>query len=170
MSYESRIKSKADLLTYQLEEKGGSAVNITDWSMFFAFDLLGDLGFSKDFGQLETGIEHHAIKPIHHHIKLLGIFQTVPWLLYLLSSIPGAAAEYSDIFEFCASEIRSKRKAWSSEEDPCDISSWLIKAFEEKDVSAPPSAEALDDDSRVILLAGRLVMFLDPDLRDTHAY
>lgn len=78
--------------------------------MFFAFDLIGDMGFGKSFGQLSSGVEHPAIRPIHAHIKLLGIFQTVPWLLYLLSCIPGAASTYSEIFGFCAGEIRNKLK------------------------------------------------------------
>lgn len=83
---------------------------MTDWSMFWSFDLIGQLGFSKDFGQLSSGKEHSAIRPIHAHIKLLGIFQTVPWLLYLLSSIPGAASTYSEIFDFCANEMKARRK------------------------------------------------------------
>lgn len=73
---------------------------------------MGELGFSKDFGQLNTGQEHSAIRPIHAHITTLGIFQTVPWLLYLMSSIPGAAAAYSEIFGFCANEIRTKQKVY----------------------------------------------------------
>jgi hypothetical protein len=139
----------------QLEQRKGTALNITEWSMFYAFDVMGSIGLGKDFGQLSTGVEHPAIKPIHEHIKLMGIFQTVPWLLHLMGSIPGAAAAYSDIFGFCANEIRSKRKTWDSDKYPSDIASWLIKAVEEKDPSASPSDTALDDDARIILLAGR---------------
>ncbi|KXJ88976.1 cytochrome P450 [Microdochium bolleyi] len=151
-SYEPQIKAQVDALIRQLYSHG--QVNITDWSMFFAFDLVGQVGFSKDFGQLSSGKEHSAIRPIHAHIKLLGIFQTVPWLLYLLSCFPGAAATYSEIFDFCANEIRNKRKVRDKKQAPPDIASWLCKAFEEKDASAAPSAEALEDDSRILLLAG----------------
>jgi hypothetical protein len=41
---------------------------------------------------------------------MLGIMSTVPWLLNVLSSIPGAAAGYSDFFSFCAGQIREKHK------------------------------------------------------------
>ncbi|KAI4599031.1 hypothetical protein KJ359_002448 [Pestalotiopsis sp. 9143b] len=40
------------------------------------------------------------------------------------------------------------------EQDPADIASWLLKAVQEKDVSAAPSPQAIDDDARLILLAG----------------
>ncbi|KAF3020671.1 hypothetical protein E8E14_013057 [Neopestalotiopsis sp. 37M] len=153
-SYEPRVKSSVDALISQLKQRGESGVNMTDWSMFFSFDLMGQIGFSKDFGQLHTGQEHSAIRPIHAHIKTLGIFQTVPWLLYLMSAIPGAAAAYSEIFDFCANEIRTKQHNWDKGRDPSDIASWLIKAIQEKDVSAAPSPQAIDDDARIILLAG----------------
>lgn len=35
--------------------------------------------------------------------------------------------------------------------------SWLLKAVHEKDASAAPTAEALEYDSRLVLLAGRCV-------------
>ncbi|ETS80880.1 hypothetical protein PFICI_08409 [Pestalotiopsis fici W106-1] len=153
-SYEPRIMSGVNALVAQLKQRGEDGVNMTDWSMFFSFDLMGQVGFGKDFGQLHTGQEHSAIRPIHAHIKTLGIFQTVPWLLYLMSAIPGAAAAYSEIFDFCANEIRTKQQTWNKEKDPSDIASWLIKAVQEKDVSAAPSPQAIEDDARIILLAG----------------
>ncbi|KAH7036039.1 cytochrome P450 [Microdochium trichocladiopsis] len=153
-SYEPQIKSHVDALVRQLHARGETGLNVTDWAMYFSFDLIGQVGFSKDFGQLGKGEEHSAIRPIHAHIKLLGIFQTVPWMLYLLSSIPGAASAYSEIFGFCANEMRAKRKTVEKDEAPRDIASWLCKAFVEKDITAAPSAEALEDDSRILLLAG----------------
>ena len=44
------------------------------------------------------------------------------------------------------------------EQYPQDIVSWLLKAFVEKDVSASPSEDALHEDSRVIIIAGRCVL------------
>ena len=85
------MKFSVDALISQLKQRGESGVNMTDWSMFFSFDLMGQIGFSKDFGQLHTGQEHSAIRPIHAHIKTLGIFQTVPWLLYLMSTATSVA-------------------------------------------------------------------------------
>lgn len=37
---------------------------------------------------------------------------------------------------------------------PEDIVSWLLKAYKEKDVAAPPSETALHEDSRLVIIAG----------------
>lgn len=107
-TYEPRIKTKTDLLIDQLRQR--KSVNITDWSMFFSFDTMGEVGFGKDFGNLVNGIEHSAIRPIHEHIKMVGVLSPIPWLLYLLSSIPGATGAYAEIFNFCSDEIKAKQK------------------------------------------------------------
>lgn len=78
--------------------------------MFYSFDVMGEVGFSKDFGNLTTGVEHSAIKPIHEHIKIIGVLSPIPWLMNILGSIPGAANTYLEIFNFCSDEIRAKQK------------------------------------------------------------
>lgn len=78
--------------------------------MFYSFDVMGDVGFSKDFGNLTSGVEHSAIKPIHEHIKIIGVLSPIPWLMNILGSIPGSANTYLEIFNFCADEIRAKQK------------------------------------------------------------
>jgi len=46
------------------------------------------------------------------------------------------------------------QQTWDPEQYPQDIVSWLLKAVKEKDVSASPSAISLEDDSRVVIIAG----------------
>jgi len=153
-TYEPRIKAKADLFKSQLATKGATSMDVSTWSMFFSFDVMGEVGFGKDFNNLTSGVEHPAIKGVHAHMTMLGIMSTVPWLLNVLGSIPGAAAGYSDFFSFCAGQIREKHKTWDGEKYPQDVVSWLLKAVKENDVSASPSPEALEDDSRVMIIAG----------------
>lgn len=78
--------------------------------MFFAFDVMGDVGFSKDFGNLASGREHPAIKGIHDHMSILGLLSLVPWFLYIVGCIPGAASGYTGFFSWCSNEIREKQK------------------------------------------------------------
>ncbi|KAF2845119.1 cytochrome P450 [Plenodomus tracheiphilus IPT5] len=153
-TYESRIKAKADMFRIQLSKNVGKPMDISAWSMFFSFDVMGEIGFGKDFSCLTSGVEHSAIKGVHSHMSMLGIMSTVPWLLNILGSIPGAAAGYAEFFSFCAGQIREKHKTWDAEEYPQDIMSWLLKAVKEKDISASPSAIALEDDARVMIIAG----------------
>ncbi|KAF1347461.1 putative benzoate 4-monooxygenase cytochrome P450 [Lizonia empirigonia] len=152
-TYEPRIKIKADAFVRQLRQSS-KAFDASAWSMYYSFDVMGEVGLGKDFDNLSSGQEHPAIKGVHDHMTMLGILSTVPWLLNLLSSIPGAAAGYSSFFSFCSNEIQAKNKTWDSEKYPQDIISWLLKAVKDKDVSASPSPEALEDDTRVVIIAG----------------
>ncbi|EUC45093.1 hypothetical protein COCMIDRAFT_96502 [Bipolaris oryzae ATCC 44560] len=153
-TYEPRIKAKADLFKSQLANKGEASMDASTWSMFFSFDVMGDVGFGKDFNNLKSGVEHVAVKGVHEHMTMLGIMSPVPWLLYILSSIPGATAGYTDFFSFCAGQIREKHQTWDSEKYPQDVISWLLKAIKENDATAPQTAAALEDDSRVMIIAG----------------
>ncbi|KAH7076045.1 cytochrome P450 67 [Paraphoma chrysanthemicola] len=153
-SYEPRIKVKTDIFISQLAKRSGEPMNVSAWAMFFSFDVMGEVGFGKDFNNLGTGVEHQAIQGIHSHMSMLGTMGQIPWLLNVLSCIPGAASGYTEFFSFCAGQIREKHKTWDGEKDPQDIVSWLLKAVKDKEPSASPSAEALEDDSRVVIIAG----------------
>ncbi|KAJ0114720.1 hypothetical protein J7T55_004964 [Diaporthe amygdali] len=176
--YQPRIKAKSDLLKERIQDRAGQPIDITKWAMFYSFDVVGEVAFGKDFANLVTGIEHSAIKPIHEHIRVFGVLSPLPWLMNILTCIPSASSIYTEIFSFCANEIRAKQKvsyqfvaltpvaryfvtdvrftpkSWDNEEYPNDIVSWLLKAVFEKDASAAPTKEALDYDSRLVLLAG----------------
>lgn len=93
-----------------MQERARQPINITKWAMFYSFDVIGEVAFSKDFGNLMTGTEHSALIPIHKHIKALGVLSPVPWLMNLLTCLPSASNVYSEILAFCADEIRAKKK------------------------------------------------------------
>ncbi|KAL5341380.1 cytochrome P450 [Aspergillus crustosus] len=65
----------------------GESVNIADWLNWFAFDLIGELGFSESFDQLEKGKSHSWIVVISAHVKSIAIamslnyYPTIKWLL-----------------------------------------------------------------------------------------
>ncbi|KAL4801865.1 cytochrome P450 [Aspergillus unguis] len=152
-SYEPRVRGKVDLLISRLESQG-EEIDITTWAMFLSFDIMGVVGFGKEFNNLVTGVEHPGIKAVHDHMAMLGTMGHIPWLLNLISHIPGATAGMTGFFSWCEDEVVQKFKRWDINEEPQDVVSWLLKAYVEKDVSAPPSANALHQDSRAVLVAG----------------
>lgn len=70
---------------------------------------MGDVGFSKEFGCVANETEHPAIQSIHEHLAVIGIVGHIPWLLYIVARIPGAAAAYSG-FNWCGDEMDAKIK------------------------------------------------------------
>lgn len=153
-SYIPRIQSKTNRFVSHIENSQHQPLDATAWGMFLSFDIMGDVGLGKEFDNLGSGVEHPAIKAVHDHMAIAGVLGHIPWLLHLISRIPGAASGYSSFFEWCGGEIERKWKTWDKNQVPQDLVSWLLKAYMEKDVSAPPSREALDQDGRVIVIAG----------------
>ena len=82
--------------------------------MFLSFDIMGDVGFGKDFHNLTTGVEHPAIKGVHDHMAAGATLLQVPWFLYILCRIPGAVSSYRSFFKWCADEIERKQKVCNS--------------------------------------------------------
>ncbi|KAE8316235.1 cytochrome P450 [Aspergillus transmontanensis] len=161
--YEPRVIAQAKKLTAQVEANQGKPLDVTTWSMLFTFDIMGDIGFGKDFGNLTTGKAHSAISAVRDHMRVIAVVSHLPWLLNMLGKIPGAAAGYQGIFKWCTDQVETKRKVSSPlyafgladhDKYPQDIISWILKAFIDNDVSAPPSEPALHDDSRVVVIAG----------------
>ncbi|BCS28549.1 cytochrome P450 [Aspergillus puulaauensis] len=152
--YEPNITDKVDLLISHIAKNQGKAINATSWSMFLSFDIMGNVGFGKEFNNLLTGVEHPGIKAVHDHMAILGTMGHVPWLLNIISHLPGATSAMAEFFKWCEDEVVQKHQNWDINEYPRDIVSWLLKAYVEKDVSAAPTANALHEDSRAVLVAG----------------
>jgi hypothetical protein len=109
-SYQPRLKSKVDLLLAQLEQREGEPVNVSNWAMFFAFDVMGDLGFGKDFHMLEKGKEDEATKGIHNNMAAFGILYHVIWLLHWMITIPGLGGAVAKFRDWCETQVVEKQQ------------------------------------------------------------
>ncbi|KAH7382175.1 cytochrome P450 [Pyrenochaeta sp. MPI-SDFR-AT-0127] len=153
-SYEPRIKAHTDMLVQQLRIRADQPLDISTWSFFYSFDVMGDLGFGKPFTNMETGEEHPGIRAMHDHMWILGVVQAIPWLPVLVSAIPGANVGLEEFFGICENVLEQKKKNFDNEKEPTDIVGWLLKAIQEKEPSASPTKESLSDDTRGVIIAG----------------
>jgi hypothetical protein len=88
----------------------GQPINATVWSMFFTFDVMGDVAFSRDFGNMRAGTEHLALRQMHGLISTIGVVTAISWLPNLLSDIFGARRGVAAFFDFCNSVLADKQK------------------------------------------------------------
>ncbi|KAL4922111.1 cytochrome P450 [Aspergillus aurantiobrunneus] len=155
-TYEPRLRHKVDVLISQIKSRLDEPLNISQWTMYLAFDVMGLVGFSKDFRQLEDAVEHAAIKELHGQMLILGILKPVPWVLTILGAIQGLVGDYGQFMTYCADRIAEKKAEWATSESkvPQDVISWLLKAIDEKDQSAPPGDQALNEDGRLMIITG----------------
>lgn len=125
-TYESRIVEKIDLFLSRIGT--GKPVDVTEYSEFLAFDIMGDIGklrvadkkkrsycslragFSKDFHMLESGREHPAMTGLHESMTAIAVVGAMPWLLSALSRIPGATGGYDRFTSWCSQQLEAKKK------------------------------------------------------------
>lgn len=82
------IDDTIEFLITRLNQSGGK-VDLGDWLHYFAFDVLGEVAFSRKFGFLDEGIDvEHAIKTIDDSQWYNGIVGQVPELDHLLRRNP----------------------------------------------------------------------------------
>ena len=51
----------------------------------------------------------------------------------------------------------ASERASLKDQEPRDVMSWLLKAKEDGDPSAPPGDQAIEEDARLLIIAGRYV-------------
>jgi hypothetical protein len=112
MSYEPLVTAKASVLLAQIRLHMGQtgSIDATQWSAFFSFDVMGLIGFGKDFHQLESAVEHVAIQRLHDSLTVLGRLSPVPWTLGLLGSIPCLMGSYTEFIEYCWTQVEDRKK------------------------------------------------------------
>lgn len=104
------MKAKTDTLISQIRKLENSPVDATDWSMFFSFDVMGEVGLGKDLETLRSGKTHPTIKGIHDSMAIIGLLTPVPWLLTMLAAVPGAASKLTAFMNYCAGQVKDKQK------------------------------------------------------------
>ncbi|KAF1851981.1 cytochrome P450 67 [Cucurbitaria berberidis CBS 394.84] len=152
--YLPRVKAQTDILLQQLMNRAGQPMDISEWAMFYSFDVMGDVGFGNPFTNMATGREDPAIYAMHKNIWPLGMILTIPWFPLLVGAIPGAKAGLSEFYGVCTKTLEDKQKMFESDKEPTNVVAWLLKAIEEKDVSASPTHESLAGDTQGVILAG----------------
>jgi len=114
---------------------------------------MGDLAFGKDFGMLEAGDAHWAIKYLNDSMDPMG-FQFPSWFYKLAMAIPGALKHYVEFKDFCSAQL-ANRVAVHDKADPDrpDITQTLIEHYQKSD-NQKQLWPMLCGDSRLIIVAG----------------
>lgn len=111
--YDSRVKGYANDLVGQIKSFGGKPLNASLWFNYYSFDVMGELAFGKSFDMLKTGEKHHAIKLLHEGTRPVGIFSPMPWLMILMTRIPGLSAGYQRWISFCEEQAEKRKQVFS---------------------------------------------------------
>ncbi|CZR50296.1 uncharacterized protein PAC_00168 [Phialocephala subalpina] len=115
-------------------------INFADWTSFFAFDAMGDLGFGNDFGMVEKAM------------KMRIVWMTLPWCKYIVNYLPidDEMKEQTKQFVKFGNERFDARKAKGTTR--ADIFSHLL-AHDQESGGRILEVE-LREDAKAIIIAG----------------
>lgn len=91
---ESAVQQYVDLLIRKLGEEskhGKIPLNLREWFNYYAFDVIGNLGFGSDFSGLEHSKYHPWVRAVTQNVKEYSFLQVLmylkfQWLVHLIAN------------------------------------------------------------------------------------
>ncbi|KAI0427569.1 cytochrome P450 [Xylaria sp. FL1042] len=161
--YENLVLRYVELLAHQIEnqvhEKSsttspkGPIINVTDWFSWFAFDVMGEFGFSRSFQMLQDRKWHSKIRLLVDGMSAGSSLTPVPWLAQLGKSVMPRVSlvkNWNSMLQWC-SECMDERRQMKGEY--LDLSHWLINAYIE-DGYRQTDLAWLNGDAVTLIVAG----------------
>jgi tryprostatin B 6-hydroxylase len=146
--YEKRISQYNDALVARITECEGQVINASQYMNWWAFDIMGNLAFNRDFGMLEKAEAHTAIDMLHEAMAVQA-WKLPTWAFRIMVAIPGLSSNYWKFIDYCDEQLK---KRLAHEPSTPDIMSTLIKTLETD--GSEDSMRTLQADSRTIIVAG----------------
>lgn len=114
--YETRVLHSANDLDNAFLQLVGKPINISVWFQYFAFDVMGELGFGQNFNQVKTAKSHFETDFLRNGMSLLAVVTPVPWLYHLGRSVPCLTRQWEELLSWSARQ--AKRRVEVSLADP----------------------------------------------------
>lgn len=111
--YHPRVSRQVSLLRDRIAQAGSHPVLVNELMQWFSFGLIGDVGFSEDFGTTDWEY-HRANQNLHSALTLLGPFSPAIWIARLgFAFIPGLwkVKDWFEMLAFCDGCIERRVKA-----------------------------------------------------------
>ncbi|KAL5404942.1 hypothetical protein PMIN06_004993 [Paraphaeosphaeria minitans] len=144
--YEPRINRHTRLLLEKLKEHAKKpSVRISSWIGFFAFDVMGDIGYNRGFGMLEKGEEDEMIEMVHKSMANMSTFGHIPWAVGMMLRTSVGAKDLLTFMKVVQDVLIERKKITPAEPD---VFSYLI------DETKEDIPKNLNADSRLMIVAG----------------
>ena len=155
--HEAKVLKHVDQLDkcIGLDVKAQKTSDTRNLFLWFGFDVMGDLVFSKPFGMLQNQEWHHIIVRLQRALSLLGPFSPAPWLVQIafkLSPRLGVLKDWFDTVAWCKTQMRN-RILHGNADQTLDLAHFLM----EKDTHTQEKDQWfwLEGDSLLAIVAGR---------------
>ncbi|KAL8283453.1 hypothetical protein RQP46_005863 [Phenoliferia psychrophenolica] len=130
--------------------KAGTVVNMTDWSIFLTFDVMGIAAFGESFGLVKSGKGNFYVSTLERALHAATIVGEIPWLIPLIMSLP-LGREQKDLYDFSL-EMTLKRLKRGDVAARRDTFHYLVG--ENQETKAHRNIWEMDADTRLLIITG----------------
>ncbi|KAH8649991.1 benzoate 4-monooxygenase cytochrome P450 [Xylariales sp. PMI_506] len=156
--YEPRIIDYTNQLLAQLSKQEDQPIDVSDWSNFYSFDVMGDLAWGKSFGMLQHGVKHYFMNALHADMTNIGLFGHLIWLFPIVKATPILNSENKKFLNWLGEQVADRRKMKPSRPD---VFSWLLEYHErpgqrtaQEELNLQQVSHILSGDAYLIAVAG----------------
>ena len=155
-SYLPRINDITNRLCERFAGFNGRAITVNDWCHFYTFDIMGDLGFGRSYGQIESGSAHPAITKVQNFLKAGVIAVQMLWAVNFLQLIPGLDDPMRELKEWAEQLLkeRDERTTEKEREENRDLMSYIEESRRVVDNRWPMSDKDIAEDAVTLQVAG----------------
>lgn len=95
--YEGALVNNMEIMLRQLAKRANAdeAVDIDDWGMFFAFDMISEVGFGRNLGLLEQGKLSPILEQLEDLMKFQQVVNNRPYMIEVTRQIPTPKGAYA---------------------------------------------------------------------------
>lgn len=111
-NYESKVKLILSDWVNQLRSREGQVLDITHWIHIFAFDVMGDIGFSQHWGVVKDGGVPPALHLLTASLGPMGRLGRVGWIGKFLVSLAyqlGVESQFAKFVEWSRIVLKARR-------------------------------------------------------------
>ncbi|USW57042.1 Putative cytochrome P450 [Septoria linicola] len=133
---EPYVDDAVRVFTNEMGKRVGKVVDIGYWAQLFAFDVIGEVTFSKRFGFMDVGQDDGSVQQIERALKCASWIGQVPGLYWLhdflmpyIGNHLAITARHGSLRTFATNQIAARKDRGS---DHPDILSQLLAAQAEK--------------------------------------
>ncbi|KAJ5741040.1 hypothetical protein N7493_000912 [Penicillium malachiteum] len=149
VEYLPKVYQVTDLMIDCITKADGKderGVLINHWLKCFVFDMVGELGYSKSYGCLDSGKIHQGLLEVENFLAAGVLLAPLPWLVRIISSLPGLPVPMQGLKDFATVSLNERKAA------KIDTPDVLSSVFRDKKTLTPE--EEIEDTMMLQIAAG----------------
>jgi cytochrome P450 len=129
-AYEPRVVTLSELLVTQLRKIDGQTFDATRWFKYWAFDVMGELGFGESFHMLEEDTNRWVPDLLENGMAKVGKLTPIPWATPIIRRIPFLSGGPRQFLEFVGGKVKERAAKVTDKPDVRSLCDLILYNFQ----------------------------------------